>query len=479
MSGGTAGRFFRSAGAATFSQVWRVGVTFGVTLLLRRLIPRGDWGLWDWALVVFLILGALRDLGLVYHVVRLPKRPYGNLLLVETVWGGALAAGAAFAAPLIARAFKDTHPWDVEILRALCLFLFFEGLASVPRVFFENELRIGRTVVPEIVRNLVFAVTAVALALLGYGIWSLLVAQVGCTAVYAAHLWLRALPEIPLRFERGNTLRLLADSVPLALIWFLVILTRHVDPLILGAQFLKETVASYTFAYFVAFLVTTTLVPAVTRALYPALVAFAAEPKRLVEAYRLATLFVLALEAPVALFLFVNADTAIRIVGGGQWSEAPTFLRLLCFAPLVDPFSRLGGEMLKVYHRDRIWIVASATTLVSFLGFGVGFTLWLGPIGMAWANFLPLGGLVMAWAVRGVAAEGFAALCRDIAVVYLAPLPPLAAAYLLFPGDPTLRFVASLGAVAIAFGFYAVRFGPSFRAFFRDPVAAAAGEELP
>jgi len=54
MRGETTSRFFRSAGAATFSQAWRVGVTFGVTLFLRRLVPQGDWGLWEAAVVSFL-----------------------------------------------------------------------------------------------------------------------------------------------------------------------------------------------------------------------------------------------------------------------------------------------------------------------------------------------------------------------------------------------------------------------------------------
>lgn len=476
MSGDTATRLFRSAGAATFSQIWRVGVTFLVSLALRRLIPRGDWGLWDWTLVVFLVFGALRDLGLVYHVVRLRERPYGNLLAVETVWGALLASGIALWAPIVGAAFKDHHPDKVMVIRCLCLFLFVEGLSTVPRVYFENELQIGRTVLPEIIRNLIFALLSVGMAWLGFGIWALVTAYVASTAYYAAHLWVLAYPTLPLRLERGNGWALVRDSLPLAAIWFLVILTRYVDPLILGAQFLKETVASYTFAYFAAFLVTNTLVPAVTRSLYPALVAFSDEPRRLFGAYRLATLFVLVIEAPVAGFLFVNAELVLRILGGKQWVDAPAFLAVLAFTPLVDPFSRLGGEVLKVYHRDRLWIAASSATLVSFLAFGVLLTRTVGPIGMAWANFLPIGGILMGYAIYRLDPGHFRLLCRDILEIYLAPVVPLALVRLLPIADPRLRFGLSLVALLPALAFYAYRFGPSFRDFFSDPVAAAAAE---
>lgn len=468
----TTRRFFRSTGAATFSQIWRVGVTFAITLLLRRLIAPGDYGLFDWALSVFLVLGALRDLGLVYHVVRVPSRPYGNLLAVQLGWGLLLAAAAFFGAPLLAQGLTQPHPEVVPVLRTFSLFLFFEGLASVPRVYFDAELQVGRTVVPEIVRNLAFAVTSLTLAWLGYGIWSLVVAHVLCTGLYAAHLWMRARGHIPLRYERGNTLRLIGQSLPLAAIWVLAIFNQRVDTLILGLRFDAGQIGHYYFAYTTAFLVTVTLVPAVTRTLYPALVAYRDEPWQLMEAYRLATLFVLTLEAPVAAFLFVNPETSIRILGGEQWVLAPGYLRILALTPLIDPFSRLGGEILKTFHQDRIWIVSFVATLVSFVAFGWTLTGSLGPAGMAWANYLPLGGLVMAWAVRRLAPGPFRQLARDIAVVYAVPVLPFAAAWAIGGDRLWLRFGASLLALAAALAVYGWRFGGAFRRFFSGPEPA-------
>ena len=37
----------------------------------------------------------------------------------------------------------------------------------------------------------------------------------------------------------------------------------------------------------------------------------------------------------------------LKILLGENWQEAVHLLKILCFLPLVDPFSRLGGEMLK------------------------------------------------------------------------------------------------------------------------------------
>ena len=40
------------SGAAIFSQVWRVLITFGVQLVLKRLVPAADWGLYEYVTLV-------------------------------------------------------------------------------------------------------------------------------------------------------------------------------------------------------------------------------------------------------------------------------------------------------------------------------------------------------------------------------------------------------------------------------------------
>lgn len=446
-------------------------VTFGTMMVLKRMIPAADWGLWNWALPLFLILGALRDLGLVFHVVRVKSRPYANLLAVELVWGGLLVGLTYLGAPLMARAYSDPHPDIVSVLRLLTLFLFFEGLSTVPRVYFEGELKIGRAVAPELTRNLAMAATAIGLAVAGYGLWSLVIAQVASAGLYALMLWWRAWGEIPLDYQHGETWRLIRESLPLASIWFLTILVRHLDPLILGWRYEGEVVGNYVFAYENAFRVSEIVFPAVARSLYPALVAFKEEVHRLFGAFSLTTLFLQAVEVPVAYFLFLNAELTLLILGGSQWVAAPTFLKILCFAPLVDPFTRLGGEVLKVKHRDGYWILCTLVTMLTFLVGGIILTSIMGPIGMAWINLVPLGGLLMARALYQIDPEGLRELVRKLLYVYLIPIPLFTAVALTTDEATPLRFALSLIAIALSLGLVFRKYGKDFVAFFRGESA--------
>lgn len=465
----TASRVLRTTFASGFSQGWRVLVTLGATLVLRRYISAEDWGLFAWALVVFMVLGAVRDLGLAYHVLRVEPRPFGNLLALEVAWGGVLVVATFSAAPLLAGVNPTEHADTIGVLRALSLFLFLEGLSTVPRFYFDGELAVDRVVFAEVLRNLCFVSVAITMAVNGRGVWSLVTAHVAAAALYAVLLWWRAWGEIPLHWERGRTWELVRASLPLALIWFLLVLTRHIDPLVLGLKFSYADIGNYTFAYEWATLASIQiLLPAVGRALYPTLLALADQIRELFRAYSLATVFVLSIEVSTALLLFLNAELVLRLVGGDQWVDAPTYLRILCFAPLIDPFSRLGGEVLKARHLDRLWIASTLLTVLTFAIGGYVLTTRMGPTGMAWINLLPLGGLLMAAGLRRLHRSGFDRLCRQLVFIYVSALPFFVLAALVPSERPYLRLVASMVAAAAASGSVAWRYGGEFREFFSD-----------
>lgn len=472
----TESRFLRSSGAAAFSQLWRIGVMFATELVLRRYVADEDWGIFDWTFTVFLILGAARDLGLLYHVVRIKPRPYGNLLALELVWGGGLAAAVALGAPMLARLAPGAAPELPLVIAAFAVYLFLEGLASVPKTYFENELAVGRLVLPEVLRNLIAAGSAVAMAVAGLGVWALVLSQVLAVAVYCAHLWLLARGGIELLWLRGQTWSLVRKSLPLALIWLLVILTRYIDPLLLRWFTGDAVVGNYGFAYKYAFFVSVHLIPAFTRALYPALVEFADAPHKLAESYRLATLTVMAVEIPAACFLLLNPELFVLIVSGPRWPAAPQFLMILALAPLLDPFTRLGGELLKTVHRERLWIASAVATLVGFAVGGVLLIRWLGPMGMAWANYLPFGMLLMAWAIWKVDAPAFRRLLRDLVWMYAVPVIPFALTLWILTERPWWRLAVSIVLAALTLTVYWRRFGRDFKAFL---AAGGKGEAPP
>lgn len=463
-------RLLRSTGAATVSQVWRFGVTLATQIFLRKVLPPEEWGLWNWSVdFLFLLLAQIRDLGLPPLVVRDERRPYGNFLAVEVVWGGLLALGIFFASPLLALLGPgpEPGPQTVAVLRGLCLFLILEGLARVPLTYFEAELLIERALVPEIARNLCFSGLAIALALQGFGVWSLVIAHVTASGLFAALLWWRAIPGMKLHWVPGETTKLLRTGLPLMAMAFLLLSIEWADMQVIALRFSEDEVGFYGAVLWLALLMPRVLELPVRRALYPAFVAVRHDARRFFETYRLATLLLMAVQVPYALVLLLNAETLLVLFATPEYAVAAPWLRALCLFPLIQPFARCAEDVILTLHQERLLIVASIVTLISLAGFGWWFTSGGDPMGMAWAKLLPLGVVLITWAMYRINPPGFRTLTRELALLYLIPMPLFALAWWVGAENDWLRLGLSLLAGLVTAGIYWRKWGEDFLRFFR------------
>jgi PST family polysaccharide transporter len=458
-SGTTEQRILRSTFASYAIQFARLAVTFGAKLALMRLILPEGHGVYELALRIVTVASAIRDLGLPYHLVRDPRRPYGTVFAFTAVSGAFITLGVVGLAPI----FGHLEPELPAVLRVFALWIFLDGLAVVPKAFFERELTIGNLVAPEIWRGAIIAIVSVGLALRGWGVWSLIYGDLAGAALLAAYSWWKAWGKVPLKVERDLLPDLLRRSFSLFLIWITLQLVTYIDAFIVDGFLDTTTVGLYTKAYWLVFLVASFVYP---RALFPTLVEYQNDRPRFVEFFRLSTIQLLGIQLLASYFLFFNAERVLLILAGPTWLPAAPILRVLSFIPFFDQFTILGGEMLKAEHRDREWILIEVLNLVSLVGFGVWLIQRWGAPGMGAANYLLVGNLLMAWEVARVFGPRFKTLLADLAQLYLIPLPFFVLAAWLGPAGSWLRFGASVAAGALAGGALAARYWRPFRRFF-------------
>lgn len=452
-------RVLRSTMASYAIQLARLGINFGAKLALARLILPDGHGVYELALRIVTLASAIRDMGLPYHLVRDPRRPYGTVLAFTAALGSLITLLLIGVAPVFGR-FNPEVPM---VLRVFAVWVLLDGLAVVPKTFFERELTIGNLVAPEIWRGVVIAAVAVSLAWLGWGYWSLVAGDLAGAALLAAYSWAKAWKKLPLKVELELVPDLVRRSFLLFLIWMTLQLVTYIDIYIVGWFQDTATVGLYARTYSIAFLVATIVYP---RAFFPTLVEYLRDRVRFVEFFRLSTVQLLGCQVVASYFLFFNAEKTILILFGENWLAAAPILRVLSFIPFFDQFTMLGGEMLKAEHRDRSWLVIELLNLVSLVGCGIVLTHLYGAKGMGAANYLLLGNLVMAWEVARAFGPRFRTLLADLAQLYLIPLPLFALAAWLAPAGSWERFAVSLAAAALATGVLAARYWKPFRAFF-------------
>ena len=462
-----ANRLVRSAGAATLSQVWRIAVTFLTHMALRRMITPEEFGPWTWAEPLFIILAQFRDLGVPGHLVRDRSKPYGNYLALQIGWGGVLSSILFLGAPIIALAYASRTEETVQILQAMCLFLFIQGVGSVPMTYFEAELKVEKTIPAELVRNFVFAALALGLAWNDYGVWSLVLAHLAAGATFSLMLWWSAWGEIELAWMPHDFKRLLLLSYPLAFMSALEQLVLRLDPFIVGLRFEDAIVGKIGLATYAVFFFSRHLADPIGRALYPALVQYGAiHRERAFGAYSTATLFLLSFVVPAAFVLFANAKLAALFLGGVKWTGAKTYLQVLSLVPLVRPLNMFGLEFLLTQHRDRLLIFFSLFNLISLGGLGLYLTsTGLQEIGMAVAGYFPLGSLLLAWGIAQISPIGFRQLLRQIGELYVIAALIFLPVLLISDEQAWIRLAASCAAGLAVLGYMWWRRGAAFAAF--------------
>jgi|HubBroStandDraft_3_1064219.scaffolds.fasta_scaffold02831_4 lipopolysaccharide exporter len=267
-------RFLHSTVAAYGSQLSRVAIRAAGDLALARLLAPEDFGLFGLCYGVVLIAALVRDLGVPYQLVRDERRPYGSALLWIAGAGAAVSGALALGAP----AFAFLGPGVPAVLRIYAVWVLLDGLAVVPRVFFEAELEVGRLVAPEIARGTAMAAVAIGLALAGAGVWSLVAGQLAGATVFAALLWGRAAGRMPLAFDLAAIPRLIGRSLYLFFIALAALPVPYFARFILGTTLGPRRgtwwVGVYGQARDWGFRLQELVQPALARVLYPALIAY-------------------------------------------------------------------------------------------------------------------------------------------------------------------------------------------------------------
>jgi O-antigen/teichoic acid export membrane protein len=452
-------RILRSTVAGYAIQLARLLVGFVAKLALARLVLPEGHGLYEEALRIVTIASAVRDLGLPYHLVRDSRRPYGTVLVSTLVLGLLISILLIVAAPV----FGFLTPDLPSVLRVFAIWVFLDGLAVVPKAFFERELTIGRLIGPEVWRGVIIAVVSIGLAWAGWKVWAFVIADIVGALLLAILSWRRAWGKIPLKPDLHLLPDLIRRSSWLFWIWIVLQLVTYIDIYIIQYFGRTETVGLYIRAYMIAFLVATIVYP---RALFPTLVEYLEDRPRFVEVFRLSTVQLLGCQVVASYFLLLNAETVVRILLGPGWEGAAPLLRVISFIPFFDQFTILGGEVLKARHRDRTWLVVMVLNLVSLVGFGIVFTRRWGAAGMGAANYLLVGNLLMAWEVARELGPRIRRFAADLGLIYLVPLPFFGAAAWLFESGSWPRFAASLAAAALATAVLVLVYWKPFRLFF-------------
>jgi O-antigen/teichoic acid export membrane protein len=360
-----------SAGASVGQQI----LNFAVTAVLARLLVPADFGLVATVAVFTGFVSLFIDFGLGAALIQretLAERHRSSAFWMNLAAGIALATLVAALAPLLARFFDE--PRLVDLTLVLSLNFVVGSLGIVQSALLQRSMNFRRLGAIGISSTVIGGAVAIAMAVAGYGVWSLIGQLIATTAVRTALLW-AASDWRPRRFIDREAMReLWRFSGNLAGFTAVNYWARSADNLLIGKFVGATGLGIYSRAYNLMLLPIDQISTVTARVMFPALSRIQQNPPRVKRAYLRAIGIIGLLSFPITAGLFVVAEPFILSLYGAKWEAVVPVLQILCVAGLLQPVLATVGWIYQSQGRTdwlMRWGLVASAAIVSAFGIGI------------------------------------------------------------------------------------------------------------
>ncbi len=349
------GRIARGA-AWSAAETWgRHAFSFLIVVVLARQLTAEEFGLAALAMAAPLVLGVLVTTGVPDALVQRPELEPLHLdsafwLLVSV--GLAVTVLVWLAAAPVARALGE--PRLVELVRWTATIVFLQSFGSVPAAVLRRHLDFRLFALRTTVGTAVGGLTGIALALTGYGVWSLVVMQIVRVAVESTILLGFGSWRPRLRFSLARCRDLSGFSLPLVVQSLWNFLNDELPKVILGVCIGTQAVGIFAFARRPVEFLTQCFVGPVIAVTMPAVSRLQHEPERINDFFLKATRIAALVGFPAFVGFAAVAPRAVPLVFGAHWAEAVLAVQLLMPLGLFRILDSLSGLSLLAMGHSRL-----------------------------------------------------------------------------------------------------------------------------
>lgn len=397
-------------------------VRLGTTVVLVRILTKADFGLVTLATAAIFALSAFREVGFSRALVHRSDNGEEDLALAADTafWVLAAANLALFtfgwlATPWLASWFTDMAGVE-PVLRAMMLLFLFDGLAATPVALLERRLQFGVISVADGVSVLVFAATAIMLALAGMGVWSLVAGHILSRLVQVAWVLRGAGWKPRARFDWPIAKELFDYGKWLWASAGLQVISRSADKLVMGRVAGGAVLGVYGVAFRLCTAPAQPVNGVINRVAFPALSQKKDRLHEIAADYKRALAMICLVAFPAAAGLALVADEFVVTLYTREWQDMVPLIRVLAFYGMTLTVGTITGPVLMAVGKPKIVTFVGAgrqlALLTLLLTIGSG-----GALHVAWAVLIPVVGSAVVGHILAARAVGLP--LRDMLVPQL------------------------------------------------------------
>lgn len=362
LRGDLGARALRSAAWRGVANVMAPLIRLGVLAVLARRLPPSAFGVVAMSAVVIGSAATLAEFGLGSAVIQRPRLTSGqlrwvfrvNLALSVLLWIICLAAS-----PWVGKFFHEPMAGPVLAVSAAVLPL--SAIAFVPRALLVRRLEFRKLVTCELAGAVGNAVTAIAMALSGQGVWSLVAgALVGAAVTSASLMALSPWRPTGAAGRPQAAAGLLQFGMTVAGLSLLNYWAYSVDNLVVGRTLGAAALGVYAMAFTLAIMPVGQLSGLASSVAFPSFSAIQEDRERLTGAYLRCLRWSAALTFPFCALMIALSPQVIAVFLGAKWAAAALPLRLLLVVAAARSLYTFTGAVLRAVGKPQIELLLQA-----------------------------------------------------------------------------------------------------------------------
>ena len=370
--GSLSGSVHRVASASALAQLVGQLVSFVQVIALARLLTPTDIGIFAAGTVLSALLTNFVEGGLQAGLVQRK----GDLADAdETVFRVTLMVGAAgslgclAAAPVIGIIFNSRTAGLIAAATAGVVLI--HSLTNVPEAVLQREFSVKRRLIVGPAISLSYAVVAVALAALGWGVWSMVAGMYAAYITWVVSLWMIT----SWRPGRGHASfamwrELARYGFPLVLGMIGFRLRAAVEALVVGRVLSSAALGFFRYGQRIALIPEVGIIQVGAITLFPAFCRIAGDRKRFAAAYLRALHWSMVGAAVGTGLMIAVGEPAVVVLFGERWRAAGVALVAMSGVSIGAAIAVVAQDVIKAHGRTRLinWFTLADLVLgVSFL----------------------------------------------------------------------------------------------------------------
>ena len=356
------------------SKYTALGLQLVISLVLARLLAPEYFGLLGMATVITGFVGVFKNFGFSSAIIQ--RQRLTCELLSTLFWVNLavclMAAGiVAGVAPLVSLLYGDPRVTPIVVVLSLNFAL--AGLTMIPLAMLTRQMTFNKLAVREIAGVAISGITALALALMGWGVWALVAGSLAnsLSQVILLNLLFPFRPR--LTFDRQGLKECLGFGLNLTGFNIFNYFTRNADNFIIGRFLGAGQLGFYAFAYGIYRKPQDAVTSIITGVLFPKLSRMQGGDSEIKRVFLRAVSAIAFVTFPMMFGFAAVAEPFVDLILGAKWLPAVVVLRIL--APLgavQSVFSSFGTLYLAKDRTDWMLRLGIASGTMHTFGFAIG-----------------------------------------------------------------------------------------------------------